>query len=403
MEDVAISVADVVKQYKVRHQKGRTLKEAFLRQRIFSETFDALNHVSFEVPFGTTLGFIGSNGSGKSTVLKLIAGTSKPSSGRVRVMGRVSALLELGAGFHPDFTGRENVYLDGVIMGRPRSEIDRRFDDIVAFAEMEEFIDAPAKTYSSGMFMRLAFSVAVSVDPDILLVDEVLSVGDESFQRKCLSRIDEFKSQGKTIIFVSHAMGTVRNLCDRVIWIDRGVISADGDPNEVIDQYLTSVNERDRQRLEAEAGAASGELPGPVEIASVKLLDRAGEEKLSFNTGDYLKVQVDYRSHAPVEAPVARMLLKTADGILCAGASTEMLDEVVDRLPAEGTVELEIEQLPLLPGSYNIAVFFQNQDGSQVYNSDGGKYPFDVAAGMPYETGIIHVPCRWLNWSGNGK
>lgn len=245
----AIRFDDVVKQYRLRHEKGRTIKEVFLRQRIYEEIISAMDHVSFEVPRGCTMGIIGSNGSGKSTTLKLIAGTSRPTSGRVEVSGRVSALLELGAGFHPDFSGRENIYLDGAIMGLSRRTIDERLDDIISFANIGEFIDAPAKTYSSGMYMRLAFAVAVSVDPDIILIDEVLAVGDESFQRKCLERMKQFKNKGKTIVFVSHDLSAVRSLCDEAIWLDTGKLQAQGPTGAVIERYLGSVNRREEERL----------------------------------------------------------------------------------------------------------------------------------------------------------
>ena len=267
MGEVAISVRDVVKRYRLRHEKGRTLKEAFLRQRIYEETINALDHVSFDVKPGITMGIIGSNGSGKSTLLKLIARTSKPTSGEVVVNGRVSALLELGAGFHPDFSGRENVFLDGAIMGLPRRMVEERFDEIVAFAEMEEFIDAPAKTYSSGMYMRLAFSVAVSVDPDIILIDEVFAVGDESFQRKCLERIDNFKSEGKTILFVSHGLDAVRGLCDEAVWLDKGKLSAQGANYKVLEFHgdtITAMPTSGRLTLcnmSVEAGSTSGLVP----------------------------------------------------------------------------------------------------------------------------------------------
>lgn len=403
-QEAAISIRDVVKQYKVRHEKGRTLKEAFLRQGIYSETINALNHVSFEVPPGSTMGLIGSNGSGKSTILKLIAGTSKPSSGEVEVCGRVSALLELGAGFHPDFTGRENVYLDGIIMGLSRSDIEERFNDIVAFAEMEEFIDAPAKTYSSGMFMRLAFSVAISVDPDILLIDEVLAVGDESFQRKCLKRINEFKAQGKTLLFVSHSMDAVRDLCDEAVWLDRGQVRATGDTQEVIGDYLRFVSEQDAKRLSKQRKTAAGREGASyrqAEITDVRLLDEDGNEKTSFEPGSYLKVQVIYKSQTRIKSPVMGIMLRKSEGSICYAVNTEVLGEVPDYLPAAGEIEFEIEKLDVLPGSYNFMVSLCNQPRTETYD-ERENIDFEVKGKIENEAGIMRLPSRWLNWPANG-
>lgn len=401
-QDFAISVEDAVKQYKIRHEKGRTLKEAFLRQGIYSETINALNHVSFDVARGSTMGLIGSNGSGKSTMLKLIAGTSRPNSGKVTVSGRVSALLELGAGFHPDFSGRENVYLDGIILGLTRKEIDERFDEIVAFAEMEEFVDAPAKTYSSGMYMRLAFAVAVSVDPDILLIDEVLAVGDESFQRKCLARINEFKDQGKTILFVSHGMETVRGLCEEAVWLDKGTLKANGPAEDVIDKYLSSVFNKDevRQIADAEKDAEDDQRWGSrrAEITEVQLLDENGEEKQLFGTGDYMKVRIAFLAHERVEKPVLGILIRRGDGTVCFGTNTLVLGDPPDSMNGEGVLELEIKELPLLRGSYNLSLTLQkDHNGTEIYDHHERKYRFEVVNGPPIEIGVSHIPNKWLN------
>lgn len=401
-EEFAISVIDAVKQYKIRHEKGRTLKEAFLRQGIYSETINALNHVSFDVERGSTVGLIGSNGSGKSTMLKLVAGTSKPNSGEVRVSGRVSALLELGAGFHPDFSGKENIYLDGIILGLSRREIDERFDEIVAFAEMEEFIDAPAKTYSSGMYMRLAFSVAVSVDPDILLIDEVLAVGDESFQRKCLARINDFKDRGKTILFVSHGMETVRGLCEEAVWLDKGTLKAKGPSEGVIDQYLGSVFNKDevRQTAGLEKDGEDDQRWGTrrAEITGVKLLDENGEEKNLFGTGDYMKVQVTCFAPEKVEKPVLGIGLRRSDGTMCFGTNTLVLGDPPESMAGEAVLEMEIKELPLLRGSYNVSPTLQKDyNGTEIYDHHEKRFRFEVVSSPPIEIGVSHVPYKWLN------
>src|SRR5689334_11124660 len=242
----AIELAGVTKIY--RRYSGRqfsTLKSALLQRSILSdlqpsETFPALKDVSFTVAKGSTFGVIGRNGSGKSTALKLVAGITKPSAGTVRVDGRISALIELGAGFHPEISGRENVFINGIMLGLSKREVEQRFDDIVDFAELREFIDAPVKTYSSGMYMRLGFAVAIHVDPEVLLVDEVLAVGDEGFTHKCLDKFAEFRRRGKTILLVTHSLGLVERFCDEAVWLDNGRVSAEGDPKRVIGAYLTS-------------------------------------------------------------------------------------------------------------------------------------------------------------------
>src|SRR6476469_9656971 len=253
----AIELANVSKVY--RRYGGRqfsTLKSALLQRSILrdlqpSEVFPALTDVSFTVPRGAAYGIIGRNGSGKSTALKLVAGITKPTTGSVRVDGRVSALIELGAGFHPEISGRENVYINGIMLGLTKREIQARFDEIVDFAELREFIDAPVKTYSSGMYMRLGFAVAIHVDPDVLLVDEVLAVGDEGFTHKCLDKFAEFKRRGKTILLVTHALGLVERFCDEALWLDAGRIKGSGDPKRIVGAYITDVEQREEQELAA--------------------------------------------------------------------------------------------------------------------------------------------------------
>src|SRR6187455_768393 len=243
----AIELTNVTKIY--RRYSGRqfaTLKSALMQRSILqdlkpSETFHALTDVSFSVPKGSTFGVMGRNGSGKSTALKLVAGITKPTSGSVHVDGRISALIELGAGFHPEISGRENVYINGIMLGLTKREVHERFDEIVDFAELREFIDAPVKTYSSGMYMRLGFAVAINVNPDVLLVDEVLAVGDEGFTHKCLDKFDEFRRRGRTIVIVTHSLDMVTRFCEEALWLDGGRIRAQGPPHQVIDAYLAEV------------------------------------------------------------------------------------------------------------------------------------------------------------------
>src|SRR6266852_4151923 len=241
-----VNVSKIYRRYGGRHFS--TLKSALLQRSILrdlqpSETFPALTGVTFAVPAGSTFGVIGKNGSGKSTALKLVAGITKPTSGTVRVAGRISALIELGAGFHPEISGRENVYINGIMLGLTKRQIQARFDEIVDFAELSEFIDAPVKTYSSGMYMRLGFAVAINVNPDVLLVDEVLAVGDEGFTHKCLDQFAEFKRSNKTILLVTHSLNLIEKFCDEAVWLDGGHALAHGDPKRVVGAYLTRVEE----------------------------------------------------------------------------------------------------------------------------------------------------------------
>src|SRR5216110_15162 len=250
-----VNASKVYRRYSRRHQFS-TLKSALLSRSLIrdlqpSDTFPALTEVSFAVPKGSTFAVIGRNGSGKSTALKLVAGITKPTSGTVRVEGRISALIELGAGFHPEISGRENVFINGIMLGLTKREVARRFDEIVEFAELKDFIDAPVKTYSSGMYMRLGFAVAIHVDPDVLLVDEVLAVGDEGFTHKCLDKFGEFKRRGKTILLVTHSLGLVERFCDEALWLDAGKVRGAGDPKRVVGAYITDVERQEERELAA--------------------------------------------------------------------------------------------------------------------------------------------------------
>jgi ABC-type polysaccharide/polyol phosphate transport system ATPase subunit len=397
----AVSLRDVVKRYKIRHERGRTLKETILRQRIYQETINALDHVTFDVPRGKTLGIIGSNGSGKSTTLKLIAGTSRPTSGELTVNGRVSALLELGAGFHPDFSGRENVYLDGAIMGLSKQVIDERFDEIVEFSGLQEFIDAPAKTYSSGMYLRLAFAVAVNVDPDIVLIDEVFAVGDQAFQRKCLERIDGFKSEGKTIVFVSHSLDAVRSLCDEAVWLDKGRLRAQGSTDKVTDYYLAAVNDLEESRLAVEAGYDKDEMRWGTrrgEINAVEMLGSDGQPRYTYETGDNMHVRITYRAKERLQDPVFGVAIYRSDGILVFGTNTSEKGTPAWLEPGEDEMQLEIKKLDLLPGDYHLSASFHDLAQNETYDFHDRKFHFKVLSGPEVEIGLVHMPHTWSGW-----
>lgn len=242
MNDVAVSVSNVSKMFRLYHERNQSLKSAVMRRRIsVHQDFWALKDISLEIPVGSTFGLIGSNGSGKSTLLKCLAKIYYPEKGRISAYGKVAAMLEVGSGFHPELSGRENVYLNGSILGMSRKEIARKFDDIVAFSGVEQFIDQPVKNYSSGMYVRLGFSVAINVDPDILVVDEVLAVGDAEFQKKCQNKFADFRKGGKTVILVSHSMGTVEDMCDTAAWLKDGTLRAVGPAADTVAAYTKSL------------------------------------------------------------------------------------------------------------------------------------------------------------------
>ena len=425
----AIQFTDVSKVY--RRYGGRhfsTLKSALLQQSLLkalkpSETFQALKGVSFEVPPGQTLGVIGRNGSGKSTALKLVAGITKPTRGSVNVRGRISALIELGAGFHPEISGRENVFINGMMLGLSRREIQRRFDEIVEFAELAEFIDAPVKTYSSGMYMRLGFAVAIHVDPDVLLVDEVLAVGDEGFTHKCLDKFAEFKRRNKTILLVTHSLGLVERFCDTALWLDAGEKRGEGDPTRVVGAYVTDVERQEEQFLvttdakhkkEAdravkvsdtgprEAGEAAADMSrasegrwgsGGVEIADVRLLNDRGEKTHIFHTGEPVTVALNVRASRPVHDFVFGIGLFNAEGVAVYGTNTTIEEYEADTLSGEVEVRLEIDALDLVEGTYKIDVAVHKFDGAP-YDYHRLLYTFRVKSRLK-DVGIYRPRHRW--------
>ena len=351
-----IEIDHVWKQFRLQTQSRNTLKESLVRafkpgSKSQDDTFWALQDISFEVERGETFGILGNNGSGKSTLLKMITGISKPTKGRVAVNGRLSALLELGAGFHPDFSGRENIFLNGAILGLTRKELEKHFDSIVAFSELERFIDNPVKTYSSGMYMRLAFSIAIHVDPDILVIDEVLAVGDAAFQQKCHDQILRFKHSGKTIVFVSHSLSVVKEICQRAAWIDRGILRALGNTDTVLDFYGQQISDSvERQKAEAERFLPSGRA----NIRNLLLLDEAGTERSMLAGGAPASVVFDLDTDvAPSELDILARLNRS-DGACCYDQRIP-LASLADAAGA-GRVTLFIPELRVNHGTYVIQV-----------------------------------------------
>jgi ABC-2 type transport system ATP-binding protein len=381
VDEPAIVVEGVSKRFRLFHERPTSVKERLLRlNRARAEDFWALRDVMFDVPEGHTWGLIGANGSGKSTLLKIIGGILRPTEGRVATRGRIAALLELGAGFHPELTGRENVYLNASILGLSRKETDRYFDDIVAFAELEEFIDSQVKYYSSGMFVRLGFAVAVHVDPGILLIDEVLAVGDEAFQRKCIRRVRDLQRQGRTIVFVTHAVQQVHQICDGAVMLDHGRVRAMGDVSAVIKEYRLLM-------LSRHVGFARKDLTGDAEIAALELLDREGRPSSVVAPGGQFQVQVDIRANRPVDDPVVSMVINDAEGefVWRTGTGDMQLGLVEGKL----RVTFDMKTLPLAEGRYTLTVGVHDRSERVVHDWQDQRYAFDISAGLEEEVRLF--------------
>jgi len=389
----AISVEHVSKMYRLYHERNQSLKSVVMqRARVKYESFMALDDISLEIPAGGTFGLIGENGCGKSTLLKCIARILRPESGTIRTEGKISALLELGAGFHPELSGRDNVYLNGAILGLSKKQLDARFDEIVGFAGLEHFIDTPVKNYSSGMYVRLGFSVAINVDPDILLVDEVLAVGDEEFQRRCSEKFAELKHSGKTVVIVSHALGSVRNLCDEVALLEHGKLIATGPAGQVIDEYLAEVHV-DRE-ADGEYGSRWGSGEGKIE--RVELLTGAGAPATDIHTGDPLTIRMHYALSEPIPQPVFGVAIQTLEGFTVTGPNTRQAGAVPDQLSGTGHVDLRVDRLMLAPGTYDLSVSLYDYSCQHAFDFRYRTLRFDVERGDPVEEhGVMALGGSW--------
>ena len=428
--ETAIELANVTKIY--RRYGGRqftTLKSALLQRSLLkelrpSELLTALSDVSFAVPRGSTFGVVGRNGSGKSTALKIVAGITKPTTGTVHVRGRISALIELGAGFHPEISGRENIFINGIMLGLSKRDIQQRFDEIVEFAELREFIDAPVKTYSSGMYMRLGFAVAIHVDPDVLLVDEVLAVGDEGFTHKCLDKFGEFKRRGKTVLLVTHSLGLVERFCDEAVWLDSGKKRAQGDPKRVIGAYVTDVERQEEQFLAAtdakakheadvaatvtspvgpqDAGEAATDMSqaaegrwgsGGIEITDVAFLNDQGQPTHVFHTGEPLTLRLRVRAARPTADFVFGIGIFNAEGVYVYGTNTDIEEHESSSLSGEAEVAFEIDALDLVEGTYKLDVAVHKRDGAP-YDYHRLLYTFRVKSRLK-DVGIYRPRHKW--------
>jgi ABC-type polysaccharide/polyol phosphate transport system ATPase subunit len=367
----AIEVAGLSKVFRLYREKPSSLKARLLSGRVRAEDFWALRDVTFDVAQGKSLALIGHNGSGKTTLLKCIAGILRPTGGTIRQQGRIAALLELGAGFHPELTGRENVYLNAAFLGLNRKATDKVFDDIVSFAELGDFMDTQVKFYSSGMLVRLGFAVAVHVDPDILLIDEVLAVGDEAFQARCLERVDQFQREGRTIVLVTHALDTVRQICDEAVMLDHGLVYKVGQPDEVVRELRLKILHKDLEY-------ATEEGSKEIEIVGAELIRAGGATDGPVHPGETLTIQVDLKTNSPVDDPVLSFALHDGTNRYVFGGDT--VSERIDlgRFDGKKRVSFHLRTMPLVQGRYWVTLGVHGRDASRVYHVQDQRYSFEV-------------------------
>ena len=428
-----IKVNDVHKKFKVYHDKGRSLKEKILfRNRNYYEERWVLNGISFEVKKGEAVGLIGHNGCGKSTLLKLLTKIIYPDSGSIEMTGRVSSLIELGAGFHPDMSGRENIYTNASIFGLTKKETDKRISDIIKFSELEEFIDNPVRTYSSGMYMRLAFAVAINVDADILLVDEILAVGDAAFQAKCFNKLREIKAKGTTIVIVSHSLGQIEQICDRSIWIDSGKIRMENYPREVHPYYLEFMGERQNREVVEETEESNGEIlvdqndeilvgssenietsklesadeiekdevdnkkrwgNGDAKITKVSM-KKGGIDSFTFKTGEDICIEIDYITKKTLKGAVIGFGIFRNDNIHCYGTNTN-IDHIKNiELSRVGKIVCNINNISLMPGEYKLDLAIHTADGFDYdYFKEARNF---VVYSDVQDVGIVRLNHEWI-------
>jgi ABC-2 type transport system ATP-binding protein len=380
----AVEVRGLSKTFRLYAERNQSLKAAVMRGgRASYDEFAALTDVTLDIAPGQTFGLVGENGSGKSTLLKCIAKILRPDTGTVRTRGKVASLLELGSGFHPELSGRENVYLNGSILGLSRTQLDHRFDEIVDFAGIEQFIDQPVKNYSSGMYVRLGFSIAINVDPDVLLVDEVLAVGDAVFQRKCQEKFAEYRASGRTVVLVSHDSTSMRNLCDEVAWLEHGKVVKVGKPAQIVDEYVDEGHE-DRELTES-GGLRWGSGEG--RISRVEMLDESGRPTTRVRTGQRVVVRLHYVTTERIDSPVFGLALETLDGYYLWGHHNRDGEAVPDHVDGTGHVDLVVERLMLQPGTFDLSASFNAYDCQHVFDYRRRTLRFDVEYGTPRESG----------------
>ena len=422
-DNIVINVENVSKKFKLYADRPMSLKEKIVK-RVKKNTykeFYALNDVSFKVKKGSTVGLIGKNGSGKSTLLKIINRTMFPDKGKISINGKIASLIELGAGFHPELSGRENIYNNATIFGFTKEEIDKRIPEIIAFSELEEFIDNTLRTYSSGMYARLAFSVAIHIDADILLVDEILGVGDINFQAKCANKIYEMKNNGTTIILVTHDMSTIDRLCDYAIWLEHGKIIADGSTKKIENRYLKFMAEEQEERKKIEVGKninKQNDLKddiqdennkikithlgdhfgnGDVIFTDCKLLDEKHIDRRSFNTGQKIKLQVKYLCQVDPDDLQVNVGFEIAsiNGTYIYGTNTSREGKKNLKLNKKGTIEIELDNLNLLPGDYSIGIAIADLEEKATYDYYKNITEFKMYSNI-HDIGLVRLEHKFI-------
>jgi ABC-2 type transport system ATP-binding protein len=389
----AIEVKSLSKNFRLYHERNRYIKAAFLRgRRAKYEEFIALNDVSFDVPHGATLGIIGSNGSGKTTMLKCLTGIYTPERGSIKIDGKVAALLELGAGFHPELTGSENVYLNGAILGMTKRDVELKFDKIVEFAGLEKFINTPVKNFSSGMVVRLGFSIAAHVEPKILLIDEILSVGDQDFQRKSTEKIEEFRREGRTIVVVSHSLGLVQQLCKEVIWLDKGKIKQSGLATDVISAYTGGSY---AEHLERDDESRERWGTGDARINSIELLSSDEISVKHFDSDAAVKVRCQINAHVRLESPILRVRITKLNGDVVWATSTQRVSNSIRVLDGPATATLDIPKFGLLEGTYYLSASISNSTSTTEFDHCQNWLRFNVHKTNLFDEGIVSVESSW--------
>jgi ABC-type polysaccharide/polyol phosphate transport system ATPase subunit len=410
-DEEVVRLEDVSVQYRVPQERIGTFKEYAIRWvqgKVKHRSFLALQNVDLSIRKGEVFGLIGQNGAGKSTLLKLVARVLRPTRGRVMVKGFVAPLLEIGAGFHPELTGRENIFLNGAMLGFTREEMEKKFQSIVDFAELGDFIDAPLRTYSSGMWARLGFAVATETQPEILIVDEILSVGDEAFQHRSLERIQSFKADGATILLVSHSMSMIEQMCQQAAWLSHGKVIASGSAHAVVDQYLGQVREEESKRLSEEESKRlsqeSTEKPTHrwgdrrLEIRQVQIFNAQYHEQNTFYTGETLILTIDYFAHETIDSPTIGIAIYRQDGVHITGPNTSFADLDLGVVNGPGRVIYTIPYLTLLEGLYSFTVATVNREDTVIYDYHDRLYPFRVnnhGKNVPERYGLMTMRGEW--------
>jgi len=393
MTTPAITVDGLWKNFRLYHERNRYIKAAMLRgRRARYEEFWALQDISLDVPHGATVGVIGSNGSGKTTLLKCLTGIYTPERGSVKIDGNIAALLELGAGFHAELSGTENIYLNGSILGMSKKEIDAKFDSIVDFAGLGQFIDTPVKNFSSGMVVRLGFSIATHVEPEVLLIDEILAVGDQAFQRKSTEKIEQFRREGRTILVVSHSLGLVQQLCDTVVWLEKGSVKMVGAADEVIAAY-TGTTYGNFAREDASSKKRWG--TGDAQVTHVTTTNAAELPVDSIASGGEMKVVIELNSHVRLESPVVHVRLETMSGDTAWSTSTRRGTATLRVLDGPARAVLHLPSVPLAEGTYYLSVVITDSTGTTEYDHCQHWAKLRVTDGSPNDGGVVAMASNW--------